>query len=220
MKKLKLPIYIIFFALLYFVIFITIQYWLRTSRRPKDTLNEFIGTFEQGKIYFDAIQQKVDIGHGNYFRNDGAVKNLDEHSRKLRFELAGLNRLPLEEIDKIVPEPRDFVNGLSFVINLDGKKFVIFFYTSTDKSPKEITGEKVHEETHALIHFGKIDLIKKFLTSKNISIKYDENELFKLAGVDPDNRHHINTFSSVIQNKEAAYAEFLAQKIQQYHQNK
>jgi hypothetical protein len=191
--------------------------WPPRPRRSRNNLAEFASNFKHGKIYFEAVKQEVEIGNNNYFRDDGAVKDIDDHCRNIRSEIIRLNLLPIEEIEKIRPEPRDFVDGFCLTIHLRGKKFIIIFYVGEGKSQAEILAEKVHEETHALIRFGKIDLIKNFLKSKNISVEYDQLELYRLCGLDPQNKRLLEKFSKAIRDKKAALDELLAQKMQDYY---
>jgi hypothetical protein len=186
----------------------------------KDNLTVFASNFKHGKIYFEAVNQEVDIGPNNYFRDDGIIKDIEKHCRKIRIELAGLNLLPLEEIDKIIPYPVDFVKGFCLTINVRGQKFVIIFYEGENKTQAEILTKKVHEETHALIRLGKIDLVEEFLKKKNISVEYDQTELYRLCGVDLNKKNLQKIFSKTIRSKQAAKEEFLAQKMKEYYKQK
>jgi hypothetical protein len=105
-------------------------------------------------------------------------------------------------------------------INIRGKKFVIIFYEGGNKTQAEILTEKVHEETHALIRLGKIDLVKKFLKKKNISVEYNQAELYRLCKLDPSNKHLLKKFSLAIKSKGTALEEFLAQKMREYYKQK
>jgi hypothetical protein len=210
-------IIISFFSFVIITVFVVIieSYW--PLKRSKNGYTEFARNFQQGEIYFEAIKQRVEIGNNNYFRDDGVVKDIDDHCRKIRREIIRLNLLPIEEIEKIRPEPRDFVDGFCLTIHSQGRKFIIIFYIGEGKSQADILAEKVHEESHALIRFGKIDLIKSFLESKGISVKYDISELYRLCGLDPSKKSLLKKFNKAIRNKNAAMGELLAQKIGKYH---
>jgi hypothetical protein len=218
-KKNKL-ILVVLFATIAIFLYVLVLDWLLIPRRSKDNLPLFANSFKNGRIYFEAVNQEVDIGSDNYFRDDGIIKDIEKHCRKIRIKLAGLNLLPLEEIDKIIPYPVDFVKGLCLTINISGKKFVIIFYEDENKTQAEIITKKVHEETHALIRLGKIDLIKKFLQSKNISVEYDQTELYRLCGLDLNKKNLQKIFSKTIRSKQAAKEEFLAQKMKEYYKQK
>lgn len=218
MTKRDKRIFVVLFATITIFLYLLVLDWSLTYRhRSTDSLTIFTNKFKRGKIYFEAVNQEVDIGQNNYFRDDGLIKDIEKHCRKIRIELAGLNLLPLEEIDKIVPYPADFVTGLCLTINVKGRKFVIIFYEAENKTLAEILTEKVHEETHALIRLGKMDLVEEFLKKNNISVTYDQTELYRLCGLDLNQKELQRIFAKTIRSKQAAREEFLAQKMKAYY---
>lgn len=221
MTKRNKHIFAVLFITITIALYILVLDWSLTHRRnAEDNLMEFSGSFRHGKIYFAAVNQEVNIGPNNYFRDDGAVKDIAKHCRKIRIELAGLNLVPLEEIDKIVPYPVDFVTGLCLTIHVSGKKFVIIFYEGENKTQPETLTKKVHEETHALIRLGKKGLVEEFLKKKNIPVEYDQAELYRLCGLDLNKKILQQIFSRTIRSKQAAQEEFLAQKMKEYYKQK